>query len=343
MMSIAVAVLGAGGLGRGMARMLQARQGFVCVAMADQSGFAYQAQGLVHEALDASPVLSAYPQGQRSEDAIIELLQKHGEHMDAIFMALPNLPVTFYAQTLKRIATETPFKGVIVDALKRTSAVETLVPLEALLQERGILYITGAGATPGLLSTAAALAAQSFVSVESVDIHFGVGIANWEQYRATIREDFLHMEGFDAERVAAMSDEAIMQELDKRNGLLELVNMEHADDILLEWAGICDRSKVTVGGVVDTRNAKKPCATTVTVTGTTIAGERSQSQFVLGNETTMVDNVCGPACGFMARGVELYNQGQWGLCASTQVLPRFSAQGLQLQRKNQPQLALAGA
>ena len=73
-------------------------------------------------------------------------------------------------------------------------------------------------------------------------IWFGVGIANWDAYRATIREDIAHLAGFDVNKVSAMSDAEIEHELDTRNGLLELVNMEHADDIMLEQAGILNRS-----------------------------------------------------------------------------------------------------
>jgi hypothetical protein len=330
---IRVAILGAGGLGRGMARMLAARPGFQWVGVADSSGFAYQPDGIDLAHVEGMTPVCQWPDiGQMSVDSIMRLMTDHGHAIDAVFMALPNLPVDFYAQTLERIATETPFRGVMVDALKRTEAVELLQPLDKVLRQQGILYITGAGATPGFLTTVAAVAAQSFVDVLAVDIHFGVGVANWEAYRATIREDFLHMPGFNAERVAAMTDEDIERELDQRNGLLELVDMEHADDVILELAGICPRDRITVGGVVDCRNAKKPVSTTVSVKGRTVAGDVTTHQFVVGDATTMVDNVCGPACGFMARAVELYNVGVAGLKTSAEVMPRYNATGLELQR-----------
>lgn len=332
--TLRVAILGAGGLGRGMAMMLNKRKGFTLVAMADSEGYAYNLAGLTFQSLviDGKPQqLHLMPEvGVKTPTAIADLMQTHGDAIDAVFMALPNLPVDFYANTIQFIAEKTAFQGVMVDALKRTKAVELLLPLNELLVQNNILYITGAGATPGFLTTVAAVAAQSFVDIQHIDIHFGVGVANWEQYRATIREDFLHLEGFDAARVAAMSDEEIEAELEKRNGLIELVNMEHADDIILELAGICDRSKITVGGLVDTRNAKKPTSTTVTVTGVTALGDVTKHQFIVGDETTMVDNVCGPACGFMAKGVELHNYGMVGLRTSAEIMPRFSAEGLTL-------------
>jgi hypothetical protein len=64
-----------------------------------------------------------------------------------------------------------------------------------------------------------------------------------------------------------MTDAEVEALLDQTNGVLTLENMEHADDVMLELAGICSRDRVTVGGVVDTRNPKKPLSTNVQVTG----------------------------------------------------------------------------
>ncbi|MBX2859746.1 MAG: hypothetical protein KTR14_00805 [Vampirovibrio sp.] len=331
-----MAILGAGGLGKGMAKMVTQRPGFTCVAMADSQGYCYETGGLSVDQVLPLETVATYPNGGMSSDqGILELLQAHGHDIDVIFMALPNFPVSFFADTVKQIATQTPFKGVMVDALKRTTAVEKLLSEGDLLKSAGILYITGAGATPGFLTTVAAVAAQSFVEVQSVNIHFGVGVANWETYRATIREDFLHLDGFDADKVAAMSDADVEAELEKRNGLLELVEMEHADDIILELAGICPRDRVTVGGLVDTRNAKKPVSTTVTVTGTTLSGAVGSHQFTVSDATTMVDNVCGPALGFLKRGVELFEIGQTGIITSADIMPK-GAFAVESQQARQP-------
>lgn len=337
---IRLAILGAGGLGKGMAQMVPFRPDFKLVAMADSQGYCYEAEGLEVTTILPLKSVAQYPQaGVPSQDAILDLLKIHGAEIDAIFMALPNLPVTFFADTVKAIAEQTPFRGVFVDALKRTQAVEHLLPLDNVLRNQGILYITGAGATPGFLTTVAAVAAQSFVEVLSVDIHFGVGIANWEAYKATVREDFLHLEGFDADRVAKMTDSEIEEELNKRNGLIELKNMEHADDIILELANICPRDRVTVGGVVDTRNAKKPVSTTVTVTGRTVFGKVGSHQFVASDETTMVDNVCGPALGFLLRGIETHRNGNTGLITSADIMPLLARQLPVETTTQQPQLA----
>jgi hypothetical protein len=216
------------------------------------------------------------------------------------------------------------WSGVLVDALKRTSAVEQLLALKPELERAGITYLTGCGATPGLLTAAAALGAQSFAEIHSVRITFGVGIANWEAYRATVREDIAHLPGYDVESAAAMSDAEVEALLDRTDGLLTLENMEHADDIMLELAGICTREQVTVGGAVDTRNPKKPLSTNVKITGRTFEGKVSTHTFTLGDETSMAANVCGPALGYLKAGLALYRRGIHGLWTAAEIMPRFA-------------------
>lgn len=325
--TVKVAVLGFGGLGRGMARLLPQRPDFTLVAVADRQGYCFDGNGLDTEALSGLTSPAGYPgTGRNSEDALVDLLAAHGDEIDGVFMALPNLPVEFFEETVRRIVENTGFKGVFVDALKRTEAVERLFTLNDSLQRDQVLYVTGAGATPGFLTTVAAVAAHSFVEVLGVDIRFGVGVANWEAYKSTVREDFIHLKGFDAKRVVCMSDEEIATELEARGGLIELENMEHADDVILELAGVCPRERVTVGGIVDTRNARKPVSTTVTVTGRTASGATGSHQFVVSDEATMVDNVCGPALGFLLRGVELWGRGFYGVITSADIMPRYATQ-----------------
>lgn len=322
-----VAVLGAGGLGRGMARMLSQREGLQVVGLVDSNGYAYEGNGLLPiNALDSVTTVAELPNVGTpcTTEPMLQFLEAYGDQIDGLFLALPNLPVDFYAKTLEAIMTRTRFKGVIVDALKRTKAVEAILPLDAELKARGILYITGAGATPGFLTTVAAVAAQSFVDIESVDIRFGVGVACWERYKATVREDLLQLPEFTAEDVAAMSDADVEAELDRRQGILELEDMEHSDALLLEWAGVCSRDKVKVGGVVNTRSAEKPVTTTVTVRGRTLMGAMGEHRFEVSNQATMVDNVCGPACGFLLRGSELHAQGWAGVHSSVSIMPAYS-------------------
>jgi hypothetical protein len=174
-----------------------------------------------------------------------------------------------------------------------------------------------------LLTAAATVAAQSYTEIHSVKITFGVGIANWEAYRATIREDIAHMPEYDVDSARAMTDAEVAALLDRTNGILQLENMEHADDLMLELAGICDRDQVTVGGIVDTRNAKKPLSTNVQVTGRTFEGKISTHTFTLGDETSMAANVCGPAFGYLKAGIALHNRGQQGLYTAAEVMPQF--------------------
>jgi hypothetical protein len=215
------------------------------------------------------------------------------------------------------------WKGVLVDAIKRTSAVEQMIALAPDLEAAGITYMSGCGATPGLLTAAAAIAAQSFAEVHQVEITFGVGIANWNAYRATIREDIAHMSGYTVDMAQAMTDAEVEVLLEKTNGLISLENMEHADDIMLERVGICDRDRVTVGGVVDTRNPKKPLSTNMKLTGRTFEGKISTHTFTLGDETSMAANVCGPAFGYLKAGKKFHQRGIYGLMTAAEVMPLF--------------------
>ena len=69
----------------------------------------------------------------------------------------------------------------------------------------------------------------------------------------------------DVPKAQAMSDAEVEAQLDSTGGLLKLENMAHADDIMLELAGIGDRDRVTLGGVVQTRNSKKSLSTNVQI------------------------------------------------------------------------------
>ena len=323
---IRVGVLGFGGLGQAASRVLAPKRDMQLVAAADRDGFVYDANGL-----DPDQCIRAYREqgslgqvaqlGQTSANSIQDLIPA-ATAAQGYFLALPNLPNTFMASVVEQFI-ESGWKGVLVDALKRTSAMEQILGLGDRLQAAGITYMTGCGATPGLLTAAAAVAAQSYAEIHSVKITFGVGIANWEAYRATIREDIAHMPEYDVDKARAMTDGEVAALLDKTNGILALEGMEHADDLMLELAGICDRDQVTVGGVVDTRNPKKPLSTNVKVTGRTFEGKISTHTFTLGDETSMAANVCGPAFGYLKAGLALHQRGIHGVFTAAEVMPQF--------------------
>ncbi len=322
--SMRVGVLGFGGLGQAAAKLIAPKSEMLLVAVADLKGYAYAAEGL-----DVNKCVNAYAQGSvgyleaggmLSNQSIQELIEN--SQVDGYFLALPNLPNTFIASVVQMFM-RSPWQGVLVDAIKRTSAVEQLLTLKSDFQSAKITYLTGCGATPGLLTAAAVLAAQSYAEVHNVKITFGVGIANWEAYRATIREDIAHLPGYSVERARAMTDEQVEALLEETNGVLTLENMEHADDVMLELAGVCDRSCVTVGGVVDTRNPKKPLSTNVKVTGRTFEGKISTHTFTLGDETSMAANVCGTAFGYLKAGIGLQRRGIYGLFTAAEIMPQF--------------------
>lgn len=322
---IKVGVLGFGGLGQAAARLLASKGEMILTAAADQKGYVYDPAGI-----NIDSAIATYHShhsvghldcgGVLSNNSIQDLITK--ADVDGYFLALPNLPNTFMADVTRQFI-QSGWQGVLVDALKRTSAVEQLLELQSDLQQAGITYLTGCGATPGLLTAAAAVAAQSYAEIHSVKITFGVGIANWEAYRATIREDIAHMPEYDVEKARAMTDEEVSRLLDQTNGIISLENMEHADDIMLELAGICSRDRVTVGGVVDTRNPKKPLSTNVKVTGRTFEGKISTHTFTLGDATSMAANVCGPAFGYLKAGKALHNRGITGLFTAAEIMPQF--------------------
>ncbi|WP_088243654.1 (S)-8-amino-7-oxononanoate synthase BioU [Calothrix rhizosoleniae] len=324
--TIRIGVLGFGGLGQAAARVIAPKREMILVAAADKGGYAYSVEGL-----DVQASIKAYqsqgsvgylePAGTISNNSIEDLLASN-HPVDGYFLALPNLPNDFIASVTKQFI-QSGWRGVLVDAIKRTSAVEQLLAMKAELQSAGITYMSGCGATPGLLTAAAAIAAQSYAEIHQVKITFGVGIANWEAYRATIREDIAHMPGYTVDSARTMTDEEVEALLDKTNGVLTLENMEHADDVMLELAGICDRDRVIVGGVVDTRNPKKPLSTNVQITGRTFEGKISTHTFTLGDETSMAANVCGPAFGYLKAGVKLHQQGIHGLFTAAEIMPLF--------------------
>ncbi|MEH1813541.1 MAG: saccharopine dehydrogenase-like oxidoreductase [Nostoc sp.] len=323
--AIRVGVLGFGGLGQAAAKVVAGKREMILVAAADQKGYAYAAEGLNTEKSVATyqaqgSVGYLEPLGTLTNQSIQDLIEI--AEVDGYFLALPNLPNDFIPNVAKEFI-KSGWRGVLVDAIKRTTAVEQLLAMKEELQAAGITYMTGCGATPGLLTAAAALAAQSFAEIHQVEITFGVGIANWEAYRATVREDIGHMPGYTVEAARAMTDAEVEALLDKTNGVLTLKNMEHADDVMLEVAGIVGRDRVTVGGVVDTRNSKKPLSTNVKVTGRTFEGKISTHTFTLGDETSMAANVCGPAFGYLKAGRQLHQRGIYGIFTAAEIMPQF--------------------
>ena len=317
-----VAILGAGGLGKAAAQIIECKEEMTLVAVADARGFFHDENGIPSDDILKVKVggsVADLPGGKACNDSIGEVIRL-GNRVDGVFMALPNLPNDFIPGVVTRFI-DGGFQGSFSDALKRTRAMEMVFDLDEKVRAAQCTYLTGCGATPGLLTAAAALAAQSFVKVENVDIWWGVGIARWDDYKATIREDIAHLPGYDVERAGAMSDGDVEALLGETDGKLTLHEMEHADDVMLERAGVISRAQVHVGGVMDTRSATKPVSTTMTLTGITFEGKRAQHKFVLGDETSMAANVCGPALGYLKRAHWLRQRGLHGVFGSAEMMP----------------------
>lgn len=320
-----VAVLGAGGLGKAAAAVLEQKSEMRLAAICDRGGILYRDEGVPAAAivnLPGASFVSEVAGGRASRDSIGDMIElARAGAVDGIFLALPNLPNEFFPSVLGRFV-DAGVSLAFSDALKRTRAAEQMFALHERVKTSRSTYLLGCGATPGLLTAAAVVAAQSFVEVESVRIRWGVGIQNWDAYRATVREDIAHLPGWTVERAQALTDADVEALLDERGGRLELEEMEHADDLLLERTGVVtSRAQVTVGGVLDTRNARKPVTTTMSLTGVTFTGARSTHTFTLGDETTMAANVVGPALGYLKRAAWLRTHGLYGVFGSTDHMP----------------------
>ncbi len=317
-----IAILGAGGLGKAAAQIIEQKKEMTLVALADANGFIYNASGISADEVLRVKVGGSVAQlenGITTSDSIGETIALN-DKIDGVFIALPNLPNEFIPDVVNRFL-DGGFKGVFSDALKRTRAMEMMFGMDEKMRAAGCTHLTGCGATPGLLTAAASLAAHSFTEVEGVDIWWGVGIPCWEEYKATIREDIAHLPGYDVERAKNMSDAEVEALLNTTEGKLTLREMEHADDVMLERAGVCSRKQVTVGGVMDTRSATKPVSTTMTITGLTFEGKRASHRFILGDETSMAANVCGTALGYLKRAQWLRERGVCGVFGSSEMMP----------------------
>jgi hypothetical protein len=342
MHDIDFAVLGTGGIGRRALEYATNKEGLRPVAACDRHGVAIDPDGLnVGELLAATEgnvasdggVAAVKQSGERkgvaasaqaeSTETPIDDVIAVADGIDAVLIALPNLEHDFIPRVADRFA-DVGYEGVLVDVLKRSRVISMLDERTDSLEESGITFVCGAGATPGLLTGAAALAAQSFVDVESVEIWWGVGLkSGYEDNRGTVREDIAHLDGYDIETARDMSDAEIERVIDEHDGRIEFTDMEHADDVLLERAGICDAEDVTVGGILDVRSDEKPTTTTVRVTGTTFDGERGTNTFELDDATSMEANVNGPALGYLKAAVRRNRSGEYGVFGPAELLPRF--------------------
>lgn len=339
-------VLGTGGIGRRTLEVSQHKESLSPIAACDRNGIAIDFDGLDIEELLAATEgniasgpertdggvavkqtgkdsgIAASKQGSPTETPIEDIIGV-SDAIDAVLIALPNLEHDFIPRVADRFA-DADYSGVLVDVLKRSRVIDMLDERSKEFEDSGITFVCGAGATPGFLTGAAALAAQSFVEIEEVEIWWGVGLkSGYGDNRGTVREDIAHLDGYDIETVRGMSDKEIEAVVEEHDGVIEFEEMEHADDVLVERAGICAAEKVSVGGILDVRNDEKPTTTTVRVTGKTFDGERGTNTFQLDDATSMAANVNGPALGYLKAGVRRNRAGEYGVFGPADLMPGF--------------------
>jgi hypothetical protein len=59
----------------------------------------------------------------------------------------------------------------------------------------------------------------------------------------------------------------------------------------------------------------------MTITGITFEGKRASHRFILGDQTSMAANVCGPALGYLKRAQWLRERGIYGVLGSSEMMP----------------------
>lgn len=322
-----VAILGLGGMGIAAAQIIDMDDNLSLVAIADVSGCAINPSGLdVKELLVAhreGVTIGNMPKvGVRTEKPIKTVLE-HQENIDAMLLCLPSVPHSFIPQAVAQIV-QNGYKGVLVDILDQTPAIEGLYSMKDSIAGAGILYITGCGCTPGMLTAVAALAAHSFVEVLRAEIYFGVGIANYvNRDEASLREVMSGLKHLSVAKISAMSKQDLQQELDNLGGVIEVNGLPHGDDLLLEVSGVTQRQNVEVGGKVDTTQDKKPVSTQIEIRGRTFDGCLTSHRFILGDDSSMAANTAGPAVGYLRGGLKLFQKGLTGLWNACELMPSF--------------------
>jgi hypothetical protein len=172
-----VAILGAGGLGKAAAQIIECKEEMTLVAVADAGGYACDHNGLPAAEIARVKVggsVAELPVGQESDDSIGEII-KLGNAIDGVFLALPNLPNDFIPGVAERFI-DSGFKGAFVDALKRTRAMEMMFTLTKTSVVPRVFIFRAVVRRPAFSLQRQQLAAQSFVKIENVDIWWGVGM-----------------------------------------------------------------------------------------------------------------------------------------------------------------------
>ena len=119
-----LAVLGAGGLGQEMLKLLAKRQNANLVAIVDKNAYLYAENGLDLNELNQNfkGDVSSINNSVKSPNSIMSLLSLYGSEIDCLFYALPNLPTQFIPNLTKQIIENVLWVSTSEDVSKVTAA-----------------------------------------------------------------------------------------------------------------------------------------------------------------------------------------------------------------------------
>ena len=138
-----IAILGAGGLGKAAAQIIEQKDEMKLVAVADAEGFIHAPQGVNAKDLlqvKAGGSVAALAGGESTYDSIGKVIELK-DQVDGVFLALPNLPNNFIPGIVDRFL-DSGFQGVFSDV-----EYERLLSAIAAKDQEGCMSILSVGYT----------------------------------------------------------------------------------------------------------------------------------------------------------------------------------------------------
>ena len=100
---INIAILGCGGLGQNMALLIEQKKDFKLIGICDRNAYFFDEKGISGLTVKDAKSVEKIRGSIKSIDSIKDLISNHKEKIDAIFIALPNLPNEFIPNIAKEI------------------------------------------------------------------------------------------------------------------------------------------------------------------------------------------------------------------------------------------------